>query len=388
MDAKQALLELIRVAVCGAQADEQLKNTCTPELLEQVYTLADRHDLAHLAGQGASKLGLPDCGAMEQCRQAAMTAVFRQTRLSREYQMVCRTLEEGKIPFIPLKGSVLRDFYPEPWMRTSCDMDILVHEEDLDAAIQLLTEKLHYVNHGKSGHDAALRAPGGDNLELHYTMIEDFISSRSQEILENFWADARPVPGKQYHLAVSDGMFYYYHMIHMAKHVINGGCGIRTFLDVWILNNRVSHDRQSRCCLLRRGGILDFAQGVEKLSQIWFDGAEADPMSHRLEQFVLSGGTYGTMTNRVSINRVKEGSKLRYALSRIFLPYDVIKYEYPVLQKHKWLTPGCEVVRWFRLVFGEGLGRGVKEMRATATDSQSKGDAARQLLDYLGLEQI
>ncbi len=388
MDATQALLALIRVAVCGAQADEQLKIACTPELLEQVYTLAARHDLAHLAGQGASRLGLPDSEPMQKCRQAAMMALYRYTRLSREYQMVCQALEEAEIPFIPLKGSVLRDSYPEPWMRTSCDMDILVHEADLDAATQCLTERLNYVNRGKSGHDVALQAPGGDCLELHYTMIEDFVSPRSQTILDSIWTDARPLPGKKFHLEISDGLFYYYHMIHMAKHVINGGCGIRTFLDVWILNNRVSHDRQARCALLEQGGLTAFAQAAEQLSRIWFDGEARDPLSGQLEQFVLSGGTYGTMTNRVTLNRTKEGGKLRYVLSRIFLPYDVIKYEYPVLQKHKWLTPGCEVIRWFRLVFGKGLRRGALEMKAAATDSQSKGDTARQLLDYLGLEQI
>ena len=31
----------------------------------------------------------------------------------------CAVLEEAKIPYIPLKGTVLRDYYPEAWMRTS-----------------------------------------------------------------------------------------------------------------------------------------------------------------------------------------------------------------------------------------------------------------------------
>ena len=52
-------------------------------------------------------------------------AIYRHAQLSYEYVAVCDALETAQIPFIPLKGSVLRKWYPEPWMRTSCDIDIL-----------------------------------------------------------------------------------------------------------------------------------------------------------------------------------------------------------------------------------------------------------------------
>ena len=38
-------------------------------------------------------------------------------------------IKKVQIPFLPLKGSVIRQYYPEPWMRTSCDIDILVDFE-------------------------------------------------------------------------------------------------------------------------------------------------------------------------------------------------------------------------------------------------------------------
>ncbi|MBO4954226.1 MAG: nucleotidyltransferase family protein, partial [Clostridia bacterium] len=36
------------------------------------------------------------------------------------------------IDFMPLKGAVIRQYYPEPWMRTSCDIDIHVKKDRLE----------------------------------------------------------------------------------------------------------------------------------------------------------------------------------------------------------------------------------------------------------------
>ena len=38
--------------------------------------------------------------------------------------------EEEKIPFICMKGSVVRDCYPEPSLRNMGDIDIVIHYED------------------------------------------------------------------------------------------------------------------------------------------------------------------------------------------------------------------------------------------------------------------
>ena len=58
MDKTQLLFALLRIAVCGEPVTEDVKTSCTPELLEQVYALAGHHDLAHLVGQAVSKLEL------------------------------------------------------------------------------------------------------------------------------------------------------------------------------------------------------------------------------------------------------------------------------------------------------------------------------------------
>ena len=76
-----------------------------------------------------------------------------------------------------------------------------------------------------------------------------------------------------------------------------------------------------------------------------------DELTKNLEEFILHGGIYGNIENQVAVNKAKSGGKSSGLAKKIFLSYDQLKFIYPVLQKHKWLTPFFEVVRWFRIVF-------------------------------------
>lgn len=384
MDTWQLLFDLVGVAVCGEAPTEALKQACTPEALEAVYAIGAAHDLAHLVGQGASKLQLPDSEALRKCKNAAMEALLRQTRQEVAYRAACRILEQGEIPFVPLKGSVLRQWYPEAWMRTSCDIDILVRETELATARDLLeAENWRYIK--RSSHDISLLSPEGAHLELHHTTLEDCVSREGAAIMSGIWEAAKPLPGKRYHMVITDGLFYYYHMAHMAKHFLAGGCGIRSFLDIWILNHRTDFDPKGRADLLEKGGLTAFAKAAEKLAEIWFSDAPMDELSKGFQVFVCSGGTYGNLENQVNLQQAKKGGKLKFLWDRVFLPYSFLKYSYPVLQKHKWLTPVFWVVRWFRLLFGGKLSASVRELKTFAEVTEDTQASAKALLHYLEL---
>lgn len=384
MDKAAVLFSLIRNVICGEVVSEEVKNACSSEMLEEVYTLAAKHDLAHLVGQAVSKLGLADSEILDKCKKSAMHALMRYMQLNYEYEQVCKTLEQAKIPFIPLKGSVLRNDYPEPWMRTSCDVDILVKEQQLDTAVTALTKALGYTAGGKGDHDVTLRSASGFLLELHYDTIQQrYDETGSRTVLGRIWQDAQPIKVGSCHYVMSDAMFYFYHMVHMSKHFRNGGCGIRTFLDVWILD-RKPHDGKARETLLAEGGLTKFAQGARKVAEYWFSGETPDAMTRSVSDYILRSGVYGNNANRAAVGQAKMGGKLRYLLTRrVFMPYDFLKAEYPVLNKHRWLTPVYQVVRWVRMLLGGGLRRTVCELKANAavTDTQTAGD----ILNYLGL---
>lgn len=101
-----------------------------------------------------------------------------------------------------------------------------------------------------------------------------------------------------------DEYFYFYHIAHMAKHFVGtGGCGIRPFLDIWILNNRINFDREKRANLLSDGELDVFAKQAELLAEIWFGTAEHTEITKQMEEYILRGGVYGTNENRITVQQ-------------------------------------------------------------------------------------
>ncbi len=384
---RNILFVLLRAAVCGDPLPDGSGELLTEEALPPLYELAKRHDMAHLIGYVLAEQALleQDNPYYGKFYQQYMTAIYRYMQMNNELERLCEALEQAELPFVPLKGFVLRQYYPEPWMRTSCDIDILVHKQQLEKAKACLEERLSYQITGETSHDVSFFSPGGVHVELHYQLIEERLSKKSARVLEKIWADALPKSGYRYWQEMSDAMFYFYHIAHMAKHFENGGCGIRPFLDLWILEHNVTHDDPCRNALISEGGLLTFANAARQLASVWFENAPHAGITGEMEQYILYGGVYGTAKTRIAVQQNKKGGKLGYILSRAFLPYDSIKRLYPVLERHKWLTPWCEVRRWFGLLRREKAQRMVRELSTNQALSKRDVEITARMLKELEL---
>ena len=164
------MMNLIGSEICGnAVCADEIKALSDDEL-KALYKLSKSHDLAHLVGNALIKNNLLDeenlsgdenhdgdktqggenhSGVIrseikQKFEKQILTAIYRYENINSELETLKTAFEEEKIPFIPLKGSVIRQYYPEPWLRTSCDIDILVKEADADKASKALAEHLQY----------------------------------------------------------------------------------------------------------------------------------------------------------------------------------------------------------------------------------------------------
>ncbi|MBO5136588.1 MAG: nucleotidyltransferase family protein [Clostridia bacterium] len=70
-------------------------------------------------------------------------------------------------------------------MRTSCDIDILIHEEDIEKAKSILINEYGYTDHRKGTQDVSLFSPKGIHLELYYDLIADGEANESEKVLKN-----------------------------------------------------------------------------------------------------------------------------------------------------------------------------------------------------------
>ena len=380
----QMLFALVRSAIRGNQLSEQERGIYSDEMLPDLMTISKKHDISHLVAEGLNKNGLL-MKEKSEVGNEIIKAIYRHAQLSYEYVLVCDALEAAQIPFIPLKGSVLRQWYPEPWMRTSCDIDILVHREHLEQAISYLVETLEYTEHERATHDVSLFSKNGKHIELHFDLVEEGRAGDAISILKNVWENVSLKEDKKFWYEMTDEYFYFYHIAHMAKHFETGGCGIRPFIDLWILDHIDGVDISRRNALLEQGGLLKFAAASRKLSKNWLDDGSLDAVSRKLQNFILSGGVYGSTQNRVALQQTKKGGKIGYILSRIFIPYDKLKRYYPILEKHRWLTPFMQIRRWGMLLNPSVAKMARNELSANKNIEKASADGMNDFLHEVGL---
>lgn len=376
---------LIRSAICGTKLSETEISSYKEELLPELFAIAKKQDLGHLLVLGLKQNGLISQGDLKTNERIMMQAVMRYEQLNYDFNQLCQTLENAAIPFIPLKGSVLRRYYPEPWMRTSCDIDILVHKKDLDSAIDCLAKTLNFEITGRATHDVSLFSPQRIHVELHFDLVEEGRANKAISVLSKVWDNVRVCDGFNYKYEMLDEYFYFYHIAHMAKHFETGGCGVRPFLDLWLLDNLGVDNQGKRDELLNEAELIQFASVSRKLSKVWFSRDDMDELSMQMQNFIFDGGLYGTSNNRVALQQTRKGGKFGYILSRIFIPTAKLKRYYPILGKHPWLMPIMQVRRWFMLLRPDVAKMAKKEISANRNLGSTKAYEMNVFLKNIGL---
>ena len=127
---------------------------------------------------------------MEDLDQLFVMGAVRNLRAGRQIQVVTDALKDATIPVILMKGPALaRTVYPDPALRQSNDIDLLVQPHNLPAAEEIL-EKLGYGCPAKTHdisyelHHDVFTLPGkGLPIELHW------VTDRAFDMVPEGWLD-------------------------------------------------------------------------------------------------------------------------------------------------------------------------------------------------------
>lgn len=380
----EALLGLLRSDVLGEDPEVLLPAKPDDAFWQTLYGIAAGYDLAHIVAHRLNTLGItPGGGTAPQFEKQCLLAVYRYEQMHHEYERVRGAFEAAHIPFLPLKGLFLRRLYPEGYLRTSCDMDILVKEEQLEEALSVLEHELRYENKGRAYHDVSLYSENGVHLELHFLLVEKNKVSRAEEPLADIWQQAHPVARGAFEYQMDPAFVYYYHIAHMAKHMAAGGCGIRPVLDLALLRRKLSVNEERKQALLATGGLATFERVCLELTDCWFGDAPYTPLAYRLSAYITKGGVYGSMHNRIAIQKKTPG-KAQYFFSRIWIPYTDLVSLYPAA-KHRILVPFFQLRRLGTRMFSKSFFRAVKETRAIRRLSDEDCAEAQSLMQELEL---
>ncbi len=365
------LFAAIRYELTDAPIDPALAADLTAEQLTQLCELSAMHDLSHIVYRSLSVCGLwptedIHTAAMERAQHRAQ---YRYLLMEGALTAMRRAFAEACIEFVPLKGSVLRHLYPHPYLRVSCDIDLLVRAADVERACDVLTNTLSYERRGASTHDISFYTAENVHIELHFSLTEAENPQPSDAILQRIFDYT---VGDDFEKQLTPEAFYLYHVAHMAKHVMDGGCGVRPLLDLYVLR-ATSRDEALTKTLLHEAALDVFADVCERLCDAWVCGHAHDEVTDSLSRYLLSGGVYGTLENSVHVSKARRGGRVRYLFGKLFPPFAVLSRDYPVLRRHPYLFPVMQVVRWFRLLFSKDARRVLDTVRHSRT---SDADAA------------
>ena len=291
------------------------------ETLKAVVKLAKKHDVVTFVGNAISKTNIKiDANIKAYIDKKIYSAIIMTEKQKYCLNEIKKVFNKNQILFIPLKGSILRDYYSEPWQRTSCDIDILVKEEDLNNAKEILEKELKVdFSDNPSPHDISGVSTEGVSIELHFRLMEESVEGNTGIILQDVWN--RIERKEDYCCYLTDEMFYFFNMAHFYKHFSNSGCGIRHFIDLYVINNKMKLNAEMFKDTLVSGGLYKFAVYSEKLCNIWFGNGKYDDLLKDFEEYILNGAIYGTKENAITVSRIDNNSKSRFIFKRIWVDY-------------------------------------------------------------------
>ncbi|MBQ6341721.1 MAG: nucleotidyltransferase family protein [Anaerolineaceae bacterium] len=307
--------------------------------LDAVYQEAGRHMLDAAAAMALESAGVRDeCSSMRIARSMRKTALF-----DREKKAVLEKMEENGIWYMPFKGALVKQLYPKYGMREFSDYDILfdsTRRNDLRELMLGLGFSGERVEGGV--HDHYFKTPVL-NFEMHKILFSLAFDRRIVGYYENVKERLVKDPDNQFGWHFTSEDFYVYILAHAYKHYSNGGTGLRSLLDIYVILKEISPDKKKVSAELEKLGITDFESLFRSLSLDLFSGKELTEDELEMLAYMVSSGTYGTVQNIVSNKISKAGGgksgKRRYIFNRFFPTMEQIEYGNPFFYKHKILLP-------------------------------------------------
>ncbi len=342
------------IYLCGCAVRGLLPDKCRVSKMNIV--LLYRASYIHLL-TGAVAYALESAGIYDRAfTQAKAKAMRKLGLMDAEMSALFERMEQEGIWYMPLKGVVLKDYYPSYGMRQMADHDILFDETKADKVKEILVGMGFAAEHfGTGNHDCYYKKPVC-NFEMHRSLFGKGHDDKMQKYYANIKSRLIKDDGNEYGYHFSPEDFYVYMIAHEHKHYSISGTGIRSLLDTYVYLKKETLDMDYVTAETEKLGIGDFEKLNRSLSLHLFEGEKLTDEEEEMLGFVFSSGTYGTCTNRVRNTIRKNGwSKARYMIYRISVPvsrknkdYEAYAAAYPVFYRYKVLLVILPFYRTFR----------------------------------------
>ena len=335
---------VIYLAGCAVNSQVPDKEKFSGVNLEDMHKFAEFHKISALICMALESAGVKS----DLFLQSKGISFSKAARFEIDSLELFNRLEHAKIWYMPLKGFIMKNYYPAFGMREMSDIDILF-DSSKAREVREIIQNMGYetTNFNIGAHDVYTGKPD-KKFEMHRVLF-----GFTNEKFNNYYHDIKSKlllkTGSNYCYEFSKEDFYIYITAHEFKHYSSGGTGLRSLIDIYLFMKKFADelDYNYIASELAKLGMTEFEANNKSLAMNLFGGGELSDKNQEMYEYILYSKTHSSIDNMVR-NKLKTRSKFKYVWERIFMPMNQIRDSFPFFYKHKILLPFLVFYRGFR----------------------------------------
>lgn len=335
---------------------------------------------------------------VEEYEERYLQTMYKYINRKKLMNQVDSVLNEYDLKHFTVKGFEVAKYYPYPALRTMSDCDIVVHRNDFKQIVSLL-KNIGFVGNAIASTEQWGGKKNGFYFEIHDRLVQEgeYASNKQAAFFNNF--DSYVNDGR---LDVS--FHFLFLLMHLRKHFLNHGVGIRQFMDLAVISKSGADLRwdwiEERLTEL---GLLKFAHVCYSLIDSWFGiiipvekDMLPDDFTIQVTEKILRNGVFGfddkenKMANAHTALLKASGpmwmKRLIVLFQNVFLSYEVMR-SYPdcgFLDGKPWLLSVAWCKRLVGIFTRANKTKTIGVVRNSFISTEELDDR-RKLLDRMGL---
>ena len=177
----EVLIYLVSCMVNQEEVDPQIIASVD---LSELYAMADAHQLTAVTAFALETAGVRDGRFLKERSKA----VSSEVNFDRERARILKEFEEKQIWYMPLKGIILKRFYPQTGMRQMSDNDILFDAEKAKDVHEIMASLGYETEIYDEGHRDDYRKLPMYHFEMHRVLFDEKTLPKS---LYRYYRDVR-----------------------------------------------------------------------------------------------------------------------------------------------------------------------------------------------------
>lgn len=287
---------------------------------------------------------------------------------------ICSLFSSNAIEHFVVKGMVVKDYYPVSELRTMGDVDIVIKPEDMERAGRILAENGFEYDEFHSDANVKDYIRSGILFEVHSGLIfkNTIPGVRAKEY---FSAPFKHIEqSNKYTKTINKEYHFIYLIVHMAKHFMLGGFGVRMLMDIGAFVNKFGNE--ACWAEIRKGlkelNMLSFTKVVMRMCNIVFNtkvpeeiGAAdiAEDDIYKMLDYLISGGVFGYEGRNEDAIRINGSLENKDGIKGVFFRIkNILRWIFPsyehMIEKYDWfkgkskffLPFGWIYCIWYRMV--------------------------------------